>query len=423
MGFSTQEGRPGIEETGLLWITRRLERGRVREELPIRIVRDTAEYRRILSLPALSGRRYPRPAETRVDELGIIYPAFWRPKDVFPVKEEGQERLTIKNPQNFTQIRARGERNEDLANLLKVAVGRRGVAELIFNTIDSNVETAIRQQLHILENYKPGTGAPELEQVKRVISFTQRQTSRFIEGGLKKDDLEDLLAMTTSFLEKTGLLSARIYQPEKEKMRERLLWALRPDKLARVNYLVSRVRFRSALINGFKRLVGISMIIEKAEDNLRLLSWERETTRWVLEIAAEDLAELAGLEDKRGHVAFWKEDEVVYDTQVKAMIRVLENIVGKRGRGGFLSVPRVVDYVGPAKLAAINLLGVSAIEDVDLACQIVGSDKVVNEFLRLSPVPVLLYNRKFAEARERVRWSHGIINAVLADYASIGKVS
>ena len=109
---------------------------------------------------------------------------------------------------------------------------------------------------------------------------------------------------------------------------------------------------------------------------------------------------------------------MVSDTQIKAMIKVLEYIAGKRG---LLSTPKVVDYVGPAKLAAINLLGVSAVKDIDLTRQIIGSDEVVDELRRLPPVPVLLYKREFAAARQRLRWSHTIIEMVLADYALIEK--
>ena len=409
---SPKENGRTIEGDRDRWGESLRERMLAGEERGIRIINKKTVP--ILSLPALSGHPRPRAPEARIHEVGKIYTSRWLPKDVFLVNGK----LTIENPQNYIHIRSRGERHVDLANLPKVAESSRPPVELIFGKIEDSIETAIRQQFHILEGYKPGTAAPELEQVKRAVFYTQRQSLRFISERLTKDDLEDLLTETTNFLEKSGFLSSGIRQPEKKKMRDMLLRAFQPDKLDRVNQLVSRTRLRSAYLTGIKRSVAASLIIEKAEDNLRLLSWDREMTRWALEMALDDLANFAGI-GIRGHVAFWKEDEVVSDTQIKAMIKVLEYIAGKRG---LLSTPKVVDYVGPAKLAAINILGVSAVKDVDLACQIIGSDKITNELLRLHPVPVLLYKREFAEARRRIRWSHTIINEVLADYASIENV-
>lgn len=411
MGVSAKERGLSIEGTGVEWERSRRERILRGEERGIRIINKKTVP--IISLPALSGHAHPRAPEARIHEFGSIYTSRWSPKDVFPV----DGKLTIENPQEYIHIRSRGERHVDLADLPDVALSDRPVVELIFGGIDSDIETAIRQQLHILEGYRPGTKAAELEQVKKAAAYVRRQSLQFIRGGLTKDDLEDLLKRTTNFLEKSGLLSSGIRQPEKIKMTNMLLRALQPDKLDRVNSLVSRVRLRSAWLTAMRRVVAASLIIKKAEDNLRLLSWERETTRWALEMARDDLVIFAGIE-RRGHVAFWKKKEVVSDIQIKAMIKILENIAGKRG---LLSIPRVVDYIGPAQLAALNLLGVSAVKDIDLTRQIIGSDEVVDELRRLPPVPVLLYKREFAVARQRIRWSHTIIERILADYASIEK--
>lgn len=416
MGISATETERGlsIEETGILWERARRERILRGEERGIRIINKKAVP--ILSLLALSGHPRPRAPEVRIDSLGRIYTSRWDPKDVFAI----DGKLTIENPQKYIHIKSRGEWYVDLADLRKVALSERPVVELIFGRIDSDIETATRQQLHILEGYRPGMEAVELEQVKKAAAYVRRQSLQFIRGGLTKDDLEDLLKRTTNFLEKSGLLSSGIRQPEKIKIKNMLLRAMKPDSLERVNPMISKIRLRAGWLAAMRRMVVTSLIVEKAEDNLRLLSWEREMTRWALEMARDDLVTFAGLEDERGGVVFWKEGVVASDKEIRGMIRVLENIAGKRG---LLSIPRVVDYVGPAKLAAINLLGVSAVKDVDLARQIIGSDKITNEFLRFPPVPVLLYNRKFAEARRRIRWSHTIINAVLADYASIEKTS
>ena len=401
-----------IEETGILWERARRERILRGEERGIRIIK--RELEPILSLPAFSGHAHPRAPEARIHEFGIIYTSRWSPKDVFPV----DGKLTIENPQEYIHIRSRGERHVNLADLPEVALSERPVVELIFGGIDSDIETAIRQQLHILEGYRPGMEAVELEQVKKAAAYVRRQSLQFIRGGLTKDDLEDLLKRTTNFLEKSGLLSSGIRQPEKIKIKNMLLRAMKPDSLERVNPMISKIRLRAGWLAAMRRMVVTSLIVKKAEDNLRLLSWEREMTRWALEMVRDDLVTFAGLEDERGGVVFWKEGVVASDKEIRGMIRVLENIAGKKG---LLSIPRVVDYIGPAKLAAINLLGVSAVKDVDLARQIIGSDEVVDELRRLPPVPVLLYKREFAVARQRIRWSHTIIEMVLADYAPIEK--
>lgn len=409
---SPKENGRTIEGDRDRWGESLRERMLAGEERGIRIINKEREW--VLSLPALSGHRFPRAPEARLDPLGRIYTSRWDPKDVFPINGK----LTIESPQNYFHIRSRGERHVDLANLLAVATSSRPVVELIFGKIEDSIETAIRQQFHILEGYKPGTAAPELEQVKKAVAFAQSQSLRFIGEHFTKDNLGSLLDNVSYYLKEIGFLSPGIRQPEKKKMEKMLLRAFQLDKLDRVNPLVSRIRLRSAYLAGIKRMVASSLIIEKAEDNLRLLSWEREMTRWALEMALDDLANFVGLRGRRGPVAFWKKEVRVSEGEIKGMIKVLEYIAGKRG---LLSVPRVVDYVGPAKLAAINLLGVSSVKDVDLARQIIGSEESVNGFLRLPPVPVLLYKRQFAKARDRVRWSCGIINAVLADYASIEK--
>lgn len=409
-----QRERLTIEERGVAWERSRRERILRGEERGIRIIKREAEA--ILSLPALSGHARPRAPEVRIHDLGIIHTSRWSPKDVFLVNE----RLTIENPQNYIHLRSRGERHVDLADLHQVALTDRPVVELIFGKIDSDIETAIRQQFHILEGYKPGTKAAELEQAKKAAAYIRRQSLKFIGGGLTKEDLGNLLGETTNFLKESGFLSTRVHEREKKKITNMLLRAMKPDSLERVNPMIARVRLRAGWLAAMRRVVVSSLIIKKAEDNLRLLLWEREMTRWALEMAREDLATLAGLEGKRGGVVFWQEGAMASKKEIMGMIKVLESIAGKKG---LLSIPRVVDYIGPAKLAAINLLGVSAVKDLDLTRQIIGSETVVNEFLRLSPVPVLLHKRQFAKGRDRIRWSHAIINAVLADYASIEKIS
>lgn len=411
MGVSATERGLGIEETGVLWERTRRERILKGEERGIRIINKKAVP--ILSLPALSGHPSPRAPEVRIDELGRIYTSRWDPKDVFSI----DGKLTIENPQKYIHIKSRGEWYVDLADLRKVALSERPVVELIFGKIEDSIETAIRQQSHILEGYKPGTAAPELEQVKKAAAYVRRKSLRFIEGGLTKDDLGNFLEETTAFLEDSGFLSTRVRQPEKIKIKNMLLRAMKPDSLERVNPMISKIRLRAGWLAAMRRMVVTSLIVKKAEDNLRLLSWEREMTRWALEMAAEDLVNFAGL-GIRGLVVFWKEGAVASEKEIRGMIKVLENIAGKRG---LLSIPRVVDYIGPARLAALNLLGVSAVKDIDLTCQIIGSEKITNELLRLPPVPVLLYNREFAEARRRIRRSHTIIEMVLADYASTEK--
>lgn len=413
MGVSPRETERGlgIEETGVLWERARRERILKGEERGIRIINKKAVP--ILSLPALSGHPHPRAPEVRIDELGRIYTSRWDPKDVFSI----DGKLIIENPQKYIHIKSRGEWYVDLADLRKVALSERPVVELIFGKIEDSIETAIRQQFHILEGYKPGTAAPELEQVKKAAAYVRRQSLQFIRGGLTKDDLEDLLKRTTNFLEKSGLLSSGVRQPEKIKIKNMLLRAMKPDSLERVNPMISKIRLRAGWLAAMRRMVVTSLIVKKAEDNLRLLSWEREMTRWALETTLDDLTIFAGI-GRRGPVAFGKEGVRVSNGEIRGMIKVLEHIAGKRG---LLSVPRVVDYIGPAKLAAINLLGVSAVKDIDLTRQIIGSETITNELRRLPPVPVLLYKREFAAARQRIRWSHTIIEMVLADYASTEK--
>ncbi|MEK7112271.1 MAG: hypothetical protein AAB875_02990, partial [Patescibacteria group bacterium] len=254
---------------------------------------------------------------------------------------------------------------------------RKEVVELIFAKVDSDIETAIRQQRHILS----GTRHTEVKQAREVIAHTNALANRFITDRVDQDGLLKLAKLTGDFLEeKFEVVNPR--DADKRKMQQMLLAAPLRDRLGRVNPTVSRLRARSAYLAASKRLIVASLVVQKFETNQAILVYERETSRWVLREAIKNLETFV-----LGTTTF-RSGKADTPTQRSGISSVLSTI-----SEDLATSIRVKPYLMPAKLSSERL-----VKSADF----------------------VLY-RKYGDAEDEITASISDMEKVLQDYASIEK--
>ena len=381
-----------VEERGIQWGERAKERMLAKEEPVVAIIRKTPEYNYLRELPSLSGGR--RPADVRFDPLsGKIYYTTWREKRT--ITEDG--RRFLKPPKKgqlpeyevlLPRLRRRTPRYLENLSL------KSPVQELLFHHADT-IEEAILKVQDILQADIP-------EQAQEVITHTAKLANRFIEKGLSKKNLKELAQQTGKFLENFGL--ANPASPGFQKAMERLKKACEPDSRGRINNLISRVRVQSAYVWAVRRLVVGSFVRRKHGENLNVLVYERETTRWALENASRQL------ESFLGHTAFRHPGKKASQSQGEIMIKVLKNITYS-----WMSLVRVAPYLAPTRAAAINLVGCRE-EKKEINRQVLG-EELADELFAMTPTTQLLNEGRFPEAYFRIKRSYKVLRLVLKDYA------
>jgi hypothetical protein len=393
-----KESRKGlsIEVQGKIWARKKATEMKAGLENSILIVRKTDEYKRLLALPPLTGEEEFEGWGVRVGSLGNIHTPVWRVKET-RLNDENQKCLVNPEGYSYKVMNRKRVRRDFFGNLPKELP----VNELIFLGVGSDIETAIRQQRHILGSYQPGTEADEVQLARRVIEHTDRLANRYIseERPVREEDLRLLSRETGRLLEEMNLVDPR--DPEKQKMLQMLLKVNLKDSLGRVNPLVQRVRARAAYLAAAKRLVVGGMITRKFASNEQVLLYERENTRWALQTAFKQMNTLLG------HANFNNPDGSATQKQRAAIANILMNI-----SEGHLMVPRVKPYLFPARHVAVNLNGSRAYER-PRDRQIIGEDTAKQLFSR-SPVRSIIMDGKFSEAKERIQESCQIIDAILS---------
>ncbi|MFV1917373.1 MAG: hypothetical protein ACC618_02765 [Patescibacteria group bacterium] len=398
---SGSKKRLSIELQGKVWARKKAVEMKAGLENSILIVRETEKYKRLLALPPLTGEEEIEGWGVRVDNLGNIHTPVWRIKET-KLNDENQRDLV--NPEGYlykVMNRKRIRRNF-FGNLPKGLP----VNELISASVGSDIETAIRQQRHILDGYQPGTGAEEVQLARRVVEHTDRLASRYISEGrpVREEDLRLLSKETGHLLEEMNLVDPR--DPEKQKMLQMLLKVNLKDSLGRVNPLVQRVRARAAYLAAAKRLVVGGMITRKFASNEQVLLYERENTRWALQTAFRQMNTLLG------HADFNSPDGSATKKQRAAIANILMNI-----SEGHLMVPRVKPYLRLARYIAVNLNGSRAFEQ-SMDRQIIGED-IADRLFSRSAVRSVIMDGNFSEAKGRIENSCQAIDAVLYEHESI----
>jgi hypothetical protein len=390
-----------IEVAGRLWAQRRIEEMLAGRGRDILIVRKTKEYERRRALPTLTGEEEPTWNSVWFDEEGKMYISRWPIKKT---KFDEDEKRYLVNPRGceYEVLNRQRLRHDFFENLPK----NLPIREVIIDKVGSDIETATRKAHHVLEKYAPGTEAHEVLLARGVIEYTDKLAHRFITTRMTKADLEALARETGKFLEKAELVDP--HDPEKQSMLKNLLKVTLKDKLGRYNPLVARVRARAAFLAATRRLVVGGMVMRKFGTIEQILLYERETTRWALQTAANQLGSLLG------HADFRRPDGKATNLQRSAIANILFDISEHH-----FALPRVRAYLAPARYAAINLIGCRE-HLKDLNRRILG-DGVADELFARKPTRILVMEGRFAEAKKRIEESIDVINKVLKEYESIEK--
>lgn len=376
-----------MEQRGVLWGEKARERMLVRKEPVVAIVRKTEEYARLRKLPSLTGGR--NPADARFDpNLGKIYYTTWREKRT--TITEGGRRI-LRAPQKgklpeYEVLLPRGRRQTP--GYLENLPLKSPVQELLFHHADT-VEEAMAKVGEIVQ-------APIRQQAQEVITHTASLSVRFIERGLTEEGLRELVNQTSQLLENAGLANPN--SPSFQKAMERLKKACERDSRGRINNLVSRIRAQSAYVWAIKRLVVGSFVQRKHGENLNVLTYERETTRWAINSTWRQLNVFLG------HTAFRHPERQTSQSQLEIMAKVITNIAES------LKIVRVAPYLAASRETAINLVGCRE-ERREANRQILGER--VEELFSLPPVTQLLKEGKVNEALARVKNSVDILEKVL----------
>lgn len=405
VGFTEES----IEATGRLWKKRREEKMMERKERTLLIVRDTSEYQQISSLPKLTGEIGPY-GGVSYDALGNIYTFYW-PEKKTKIAEDGKRYIPgedLVNIRVLNRKRIRTDIFDDLPKSIKVR-------ELVYRKVDSDVETAIRMQRHILKRFQLdpkeyGTESltNEVELARKVIERTDKLAFMYIRGKVTEKDLLRLAEQTEVFLEDVGLLDPE--DPDKMIMREQLLKASEKDILDRINPMVARVRARSAYLAASRRLIVGGMVVRKYATNEQILIYERENIRWTLKTAS------TRLESMLRHADFRRPDGDSTRKQRAAIANMLRTMSGE---GGHLDIPKLKPYLLPARQVIVNLIG-SPERGKRLNTRILGK-VTASKLYEQIPVTILVIEGNFSEARDRMKQSIKVLDNTLKEHESIEK--
>lgn len=381
-GTSAQRGL-SIESQGKIWARKKAADMLAGLENSVLIVRDTDEYRRRLELPPLTGEEEIIGWGVRINRVGNIYTPIWRVKDT-KLTEDGGRQLVNPKDEPYRVMNRAHTRTDYFNNLPKDLP----VHELIILKVDSDIESAIRLQRHILTRYQPRTEAKEAELARRVVEKSDSLANRYIseERPVTEADLMLLGKKTEQFLEQENLIDPR--DPEKQQMMRMLSQVNVKDSLGRINPLVARVRARAAYLAATRRLVVGGMVTRKFASNEQVLLYERENTRWAMQTAYSQLGSVLR------HADFGNPDGSATLKQRAAIANILMHI-----SEGHLALPRVKAYLAVARFAAISLTGCREIKKAENR-EILGN--LAGELFLRKPTRILIIDGKFSEAKERI---------------------
>jgi len=170
-----------------------------------------------------------------------------------------------------------------------------------------SIEAAIRQQVHIMDNYRIGKEAQQIEELMNWLNFQFQATS----GQITRDSLAALAEQTAVFLANSGPLKA--VEPTKKRIADLLAKANQLDSLGRVNPLAVRVRLRAAYLEAVRREMMPVLVSEKFSSFLGILLGEGANELFSLRPVVE-LIGLGYFQDAKVMVK-----ELSYDSLIKVL--------------------------------------------------------------------------------------------------------
>ncbi len=384
-----EEMRPTIESRAGEFVTKQRRRMYAGEErvYPIVPLRDLD----ILDLPRLETGA---PARQRfLEDLrfgyvnGEIYTTHWQ--DVELSVDPTTGRRSIKNPEDYAIIssQAGSADPEDLPKSGKVK-------RLVVGRVWDGLESAIRQQYHVLKSYDPAALDAEPQRLRGIIHWVNQTSLELKEGGVTRGQLVRLSGDVAALI-------ARVEHPTvqneiKQKMIRMLENAAKTDRRGRVNPMISRIRLRSALLGATQRLTVSEMVTQKFSANLGVLIAEREFTRYNLKQAYNELGEI------QWHLGL----DGISDYERQELASGVKEVALQ-----YLRFPRVAPYLIPARLSAVFLVG-SRDEKKDLNRQVLG-EETAEAVYAIPHAKELLEKGELFYAGRRISWARSILNDAL----------
>ena len=388
------ESGVGIGEQGEIWA--RARREGILSHPPSEAIRVTSEETlKVFSFPPLADEDKRKYTLRFSPFTGEIYVPIWHH---LAVAKTGERRF-LRNPKGLVQLRRPKEHQVDFGNLPP-----RKVVQLYYLRLPS-IEAAIRQQVHIMDNYQEGKEAQQLMELMNWLNFLSQATSEKVTC----QSLTTLARQTAVFLVNSGFSTA--VDPTKRKIASLLAKAGQLDSLGRVNPLVVRVRLRAAYLEAVRREMMPVLVSEKFTPFLGILLMEREITRQIMKEAVAVLDTMVGI-TQRGAVVFREESPHYGWEEVVGIKKVLQEVARSLAR------VRVLPYLPTARMAAINLVGCRP-EKRELNREIIGerADKLFSQ----TPVGELIGLGYFQEAKEEVISSSYVpLTKALDDNKEIG---
>ena len=359
------------------------------------------KYEDVLKLPRLvsGGAEFPRRERFEEDLrfnpiTGAIYTTRWAKLETFDDPRTGKR--SVKNPEDYTFISDRSLL-PDPEYLPKEGK----VIGLVAAEVWEGLETAIRQQYHILEGYQPASLTAEPQALRRIFYWIDQTSQKLREGPITKDQLEQWSQEGVEIISQASLTSA--VDETKRKLATMLARATQPDSLRRVNPMVSRIRLRSAFLATTRRIVTSELVRRKFSANLEVLVAEREFTRYNLKQADDELSA----------IPHWLKQPQEDPSRISETDRQVLATKIRETAQYYLSFPRVAPYLLPSRLAAIFLVGCKESKK-ELNRQVLG-EKIAEEVFSLMPATSLLEKGEIKEAGRRISWASSVLEEVLRE--------
>lgn len=347
---------------------------------------EALKYPRLVLSVAQASERKPFESDLRIDPgSGEIITTRWQKLKTSRDRKTGLR--TTQKPEKLTFI-SPNDMDHDPEDLPESGTP----IKLVISRIP-DVETAIRQQQHILRGLDLRDRNSEPRQLQEIFGWIDLTARKFKEGPVTEDQLAKWAQEAEDLVAGAGL--DRAIDSTKKRLADLLVKAPGEDGLGRINPTVSRVRLRAALLKATERaMVGV-FSNTKFSGNLKVLVATRKYTRSVMGDALDSLSDRPN--DLR-HTDKWV------------------NQVGDVARLE-LSVPQVAPYLAPSRAAAILLVGCRKSKE-DLNRQVLG-EQIAEQLYSMAPVTTLIEKRETYAAARQMSWARTFLEQALEDNAEI----
>lgn len=276
------------------------------------------------------------------------------------------------------------------------------------------IEAAMRQQDEIRHDYGVVDGVEQQEAETLMLEIFKLTEIFQRKGEVDINTLGNVAARTLSIFD---ALAISVPKDEvKRRLVTSMLRASQPDRLGRVNPMISRILYRSAYLNAVRREIIARLTREKSNRIFWLLYAERFGTRVSLENAKAAIAALAGFELQRGHSVLTEElfrahPKRILDadiTEIRIMIKAIAETT--------LKPVRAAPYLASAKLAEAILTSETFRDkrETRLMKETLTYYGLASEAEKPSTEDLIMA-RKPAEAQIRARHAYSVLQSVLND--------